>query len=327
MPSKTIVDSIRDTLRDEMARDERVIVMGEDVGRQGGVFLATEGLYQQFGADRVIDTPLAELSIVGIAIGAAAVGLRPVAEIQFADFIYPAFDQIVNEAAKMRYRTSGAWTCPLVIRTPYGGGIHGGLYHSQSIEAFFCHVPGLKVIAPSTPYAAKGLLSAAIRDPDPILFLEHKKTYRAVKGEVPDEDYVLPIGKAEIVRAGSDVTAVSYGAMLHETLAAAEQLARDDIEVEVIDLQTLQPLDRETILNSVRKTSKVCIVHEDTRMMGLGAEIAALISEEAFLDLDAPIRRVTGPDLPGIPFNEAGEQAFLPDADKIGKALRELAAF
>ncbi len=327
MPTKTIVESIRDTLRDEMARDERVIVMGEDVGLQGGVFLATEGLYQQFGADRVIDTPLAELSIVGIAIGAAAVGLRPIAEIQFADFIYPAFDQIVNEAAKMRYRTNGAWTCPLVIRTPYGGGIHGALYHSQSIEAFFCHVPGLKVVAPATPFAAKGLLSAAIRDPDPVLFLEHKKTYRAIKGEVPDEDYVLPIGKAEIVRAGNDLTAIAYGAMLHETLAAAEQLARDDIEVEVIDLQTLQPLDRETILSSVRKTSKVCIVHEDTRMMGLGAEIAALISEEAFLDLDAPIRRVTGPDLPGIPFNEAGEQAFLPDAVRIGKALRELAAY
>jgi 2-oxoisovalerate dehydrogenase E1 component beta subunit len=327
MPTKTIVESIRDTLRNEMTRDERVIVMGEDVGQQGGVFLATEGLYQQFGADRVIDTPLAELSIVGIAIGAAAVGLRPVAEIQFADFIYPAFDQIVNEAAKMRYRTNGAWTCPLVIRTPYGGGIHGALYHSQSIEAFFCHVPGLKVVAPATPFAAKGLLSAAIRDPDPVLFLEHKKTYRAIKGEVPDEDYVLPIGKAEIVRAGGDVTAIAYGAMLHETLVAAEQLARDDIEVEVIDLQTLQPLDRETILSSVRKTSKVCIVHEDTRMMGLGAEIAALIGEEAFLDLDAPIRRVTGPDLPGIPFNEAGEQAFLPDAVRIGKALRELAAY
>ncbi len=327
MPNKTIVEAIRDTLRDEMTRDERVIVMGEDVGQQGGVFLATEGLHQQFGADRVIDTPLAELSIVGIAIGAAAVGLRPVAEIQFADFIYPAFDQIVNEAAKMRYRTSGAWTCPLVIRTPYGGGIHGALYHSQSIEAFFCHVPGLKVVAPATPFAAKGLLSAAIRDPDPVLFLEHKKTYRAIKGEVPDEDYVLPIGKAEIVRAGGDVTAIAYGAMLHETLAAAEQLARDGIDVEVIDLQTLQPLDRETILSSVRKTSKVCIVHEDTRMMGLGAEIAALISEEAFLDLDAPIRRVTGPDLPGIPFNEAGEQAFLPDAAKIDKALRELAAY
>ncbi len=327
MSTKTIVEAIRDTLRDEMTRDERVIVMGEDVGQQGGVFLATEGLHQQFGADRVIDTPLAELSIVGIAIGAAAVGLRPVAEIQFADFIYPAFDQIVNEAAKMRYRTNGAWTCPLVIRTPYGGGIHGALYHSQSIEAFFCHVPGLKVVAPATPFAAKGLLSAAIRDPDPVLFLEHKKTYRAIKGEVPDEDYVLPIGKAEVVRAGGDVTAIAYGAMLHETLAAAEQLARDGIDVEVIDLQTLQPLDRETVLSSVRKTSKVCIVHEDTRMMGLGAEIAAMISEEAFLDLDAPIRRVTGPDLPGIPFNEAGEQAFLPDAAKIGKALRELAAY
>ncbi len=327
MPIKTIIESIRDTLRNEMTRDERVIVMGEDVGRHGGVFLATEGLYQQFGADRVIDTPLAELSIIGIAIGAAAVGLLPVAEIQFADFIYPAFDQIVNEAAKMRYRTNGAWTCPLVIRTPYGGGIHGALYHSQSIEGFFCHVPGLKVVAPSTPYAAKGLLGAAIRDPDPVLFLEHKKTYRAIKGEVPEEDYTLPIGKAHIARAGSDLTAIAYGAMLHETLAAAERLAREEVSVEVIDLQTLQPLDRETILSSVRKTSKVCIVHEDTKTMGLGAEIAALISEEALLDLDAPIRRVTGPDLPGVPFNDAGEQAFLPDAERIERALRELATF
>ncbi len=327
MTTKTILEAVRDTLRDEMARDERVIVMGEDVGKHGGVFLATEGLDEQFGPDRVIDTPLAELSIVGIAIGAAAVGLLPVAEIQFADFIYPAFDQIVNEAAKMRYRSNGTWTCPLVIRTPYGGGIHGGLYHSQSIEAFFCHVPGLKVVAPSTPFAAKGLLNAAIRDPDPVLYLEHKKTYRAIKGEVPDEDYVLPIGKAEVVRSGADVTAIAYGAMLHETLAAAQALARDDISVEVIDLRTLQPLDCDTILTSVRKTSKVCIVHEDTKMMGLGAEIAALVGEQALLDLDAPIRRVTGPDLPGIPFNEAGEQAFLPDAHRIETALRELVAF
>ncbi len=327
MTTKTILEAVRDTLRDEMTRDERVIVMGEDVGKHGGVFLATDGLYQQFGPDRVIDTPLAELSIVGIAIGAAAVGLRPVAEIQFADFIYPAFDQIVNEAAKMRYRSNGTWTCPLVIRTPYGGGIHGGLYHSQSIEAFFCHVPGLKVVAPSTPYAAKGLLSAAIRDPDPVLFLEHKKMYRAIKGEVPDEVYLLPIGKAKVVRSGTDVTAIAYGAMLHETLAAAEQLARDDVSVEVIDLQTLQPLDCDTILTSVRKTSKVCIVHEDTKTMGLGAEIAALVGEQALLDLDAPICRVTGPDLPGIPFNEAGEQVFLPNAGRIGEALRNLAAF
>lgn len=327
MPSKTFLESIRDTMHDEMARDERVIVMGEDVGVSGGVFRATEGLHEKFGAERVIDTPLAELSIIGIAIGAAAVGMHPIAEIQFADFIHPAFDQIVNEAAKMRYRSNGGWGCPLVIRTPYGGGIHGGLYHSQSIEAFFCHSPGLIVISPSTPYDAKGLLTAAIRNPDPVLFLEHKKLYRSIKGEVPDDDYVLPIGKADVKRAGSDVTAIAYGAMLHETLNAANTLAREGIEVEVVDLRTLFPLDRATILESVRKTSKVCIIHEDTKTMGLGAEIAAIISEEAFGDLDAPIRRVTGPDLPGIPFNETGEHVFLPNAEKIATALRELARY
>lgn len=314
-------------MHDEMTRDERVIVMGEDVGVSGGVFRATEGLHEKFGAERVIDTPLAELSIIGIAIGAAAVGMRPIAEIQFADFIHPAFDQIVNEAAKMRYRSNGGWGCPMVIRTPYGGGIHGGLYHSQSIEAFFCHSPGLIVISPSTPYDAKGLLTAAIRNPDPVLFLEHKKLYRSIKGEVPNDDYVLPIGKADVKRAGSDATAIAYGAMLHETLNAADTLAREGIEVEVVDLRTLFPLDRATILESVRKTSKVCIIHEDTKTMGLGAEIAAIIAEEAFGDLDAPIRRVTGPDLPGIPFNETGEHAFLPNAEKIATALRELARY
>ncbi len=327
MPTKTFLESIRDTLSDEMTRDESVIVLGEDVGKTGGVFRATEGLQEKFGATRVIDTPLAELAIIGVSIGAAAVGLHPVAEIQFADFIHPAFDQIVNEAAKLRYRTNGAWTCPLVIRTPYGGGIHGGLYHSQSIEAFFCHAPGLKVVAPSTPADAKGLLAAAVRDPDPVLFLEHKKLYRSIKGDVPDGDFVLPIGRAEVKRAGSDVTALCYGAMLHETLAAAEQLAQENIDVEVVDLRTLQPLDRETILSSVRKTSKVCIIHEDTKTMGLGAELAALITEEAFIDLDAPIRRVTGPDLPGIPFNEVGEHTFLPNAQKIADALRALAKY
>lgn len=327
MAIKTIVEAVRETIRSEMERDDRVFVIGEDVGKTGGVFLATEGLLDRFGDDRVIDAPLAELSIIGIAIGAASVGMHPIAEIQFADFIYPAFDQIVNEAAKLRYRTNGAWTCPLVIRTPYGGGIHGALYHSQSIEAFFCHAPGLKVVAPATPYDAKGLLAAAIRDPDPVLFLEHKKTYRSIKGEVPEPDYVIPIGKAEVKRAGTDVTAIAYGAMLHETLAAADRLASEGTSIEVIDLRTLQPLDTETILNSARKTSKVCIIHEDTRTMGLGAELAALITENAFLDLDAPIRRVTGPDLPGVPFYSAGEQAFLPDANKIAIALQELAAY
>jgi 2-oxoisovalerate dehydrogenase E1 component beta subunit len=327
MPSKTIIETIRDTLGDVMSRDESVFIIGEDVGQIGGVFRATEGLMTEFGPLRVVDAPLAENAIVGIAIGAAAVGLRPVAEIEFADFIYSAFDQIVSEAAKMRFRSMGAWTCPMVVRTPYGGGIHGALYHSQSIEAFFCHMPGLKVVAPATPYDTKGLLTAAIRDPDPVLFLEHKKLYRSIKGEVPDEDYAIPIGKAEAKRAGSDLTAIVYGAMLHETIAASEELARDGIEIEVVDLRTLQPLDADTILSSVKKTGKVCIVHEDSRTMGLGAEIAAMITENSFMDLDAPVRRVTGPDLPGVPFNEAGEHAYLPDRAKIAQALRELAAF
>ena len=327
MPIKTIIETIRDTLGDEMSRDERVFIIGEDVGQAGGVFRATEGLMSEFGPLRVVDAPLMENAIVGIAIGAANVGLRPVAEIEFADFIYPAFDQIVSEAAKMRYRSMGTWTCPMVIRTPYGGGIHGALYHSQSIEAFFCHVPGIKVVAPATPYDAKGLLLSAIRDPDPVLFLEHKKLYRLIKGDVPDGDYTIPIGKAEVKRAGTDVTAIAYGAMLHETLAAAEDSSREGVEVEVVDLRSLQPLDRETILDSVKKTSKVCIINEDSKTMGLGAELSALITEESFLDLDAPIKRVAGPDVPGIPFHEAGEYAYLPNKERIARALKELASY
>jgi len=324
---KTVIESIRDTLRAEMARDERVFVLGEDVGVLGGVFRATDGLYSEFGPERVVDAPIAELAIMGIAIGAAAVGLRPVAEIEFADFIHPAFDQIVNQAAKLRYRTNGDWDCPLVIRTPYGGGVHGALYHSQSIEATFAHFPGLKIVAPATPYDAKGLLRAALADPDPVLYLEHKKTYRAIKGEVPDDDYLVPIGKAEVKRQGTDLAIFAYGMMLHEALAAAEILAREDISAQVVDLRSLLPIDWETVFESVRQTNRVLIVHEDTYTMGLGAEIGARIAEEAFLDLDAPIMRVTGPDLPGVPFNEIGEQTFLPNAQKIADAARRLAQF
>ncbi len=327
MQVKTVVEAVRDTLRAEMRRDDRIILMGEDVGQTGGVFRATQDLLEEFGPERVIDTPLAELSIVGIAIGAAAVGLLPIAEIQFADFIYPAFDHIVNEAAKLRFRSNGAFGCPLVIRTPYGGGIHGAIYHSQSIEAFFTHVPGLKVLAPSTPADAAGLLRAAIRDPDPVLFLEHKKTYRTIRGEVPDDGALTPIGRAEVRRAGEDVTLLAYGYMLHECLRAAEELEREEIDAEVIDLRSLNPLDSETVLNSVRKTSKVCIVHEDTRTMGFGAELAAMMAEEALLDLDAPVMRVTGPDVAGIPFNDAGEEEFLPNAEKIANAVRKLARY
>ena len=327
MMQKTVIESIRQTLCDEMARDDRILILGEDVGVAGGVFRATEGLYERFGADRVIDAPIAELAIVGIAIGAAAAGLRPIAEIEFADFIHSAFDQIVNEAAKLRYRSYGTWTCPLVIRAPYGGGIHGALYHSQSIESFYAHVPGLKVLAPSTPYDARGLLHAAVLDPDPVLYLEHKKTYRLIRGEVPDELYEVPIGKAEVKRPGDDLSIFAYGMMLHESLRAADELARDGISAEVVDLRTLLPIDWDTVLTSVKRTSKVCIVHEDSLTMGLGAEIAARIAEQALLDLDAPIVRVTGPDLPGIPFNPAGEEVYLPNASRIAAAARKLAHY
>jgi 2-oxoisovalerate dehydrogenase E1 component beta subunit len=324
---KSVIESIRDTLRTEMARDERIFILGEDVGVLGGVFRATDGLYAAFGPERVMDAPISELAIVGVAIGAAGAGLRPIAEIEFADFIHPAFDQIVNEAAKLRYRTHGDWSCPLVIRTPYGGGIHGALYHSQSIEATFAHFPGLKIVAPATPYDAKGLLRAALADPDPVLYLEHKKTYRSIKGEVPDDDYIVPIGKAEVKRQGDDLAIFAYGMMLHESLTAADALAREGIFARVVDLRSLLPMDWELIFESVRKTNRALIVHEDTYTMGLGAEIGARIAEECFLDLDAPIVRVTGPDLPGVPFNEIGEQTFLPNARKIAVAARRLAAF
>ena len=327
MAIKNVIQAIHDTMWDEMKRDERVIVLGEDVGIKGGVFKATEGFLQEFGELRVIDTPLAELGIIGIAIGAALNGLRPIAEIQFADFIHPAFDQIVNEAARFYYRSNGQWNVPLVIRTPYGGGVHGGLYHSQSVEAFFTHVPGLKVVAPSTPYDAAGLLRAAIRDPDPVLYLEHKKTYRAIKGEVPDEPYVIPIGVADVKREGEDLTILSYGMMLHHALEAAETVASEDISVEVVDLRTLAPLDRETILESVRKTGKVLIVHEDNKTMGLGAELAALIAEEAFEWLDGPVRRLAGPDIPAMPYAEPMEEFYLVNPEKIANAIRDLAAY
>ncbi|RME47389.1 MAG: alpha-ketoacid dehydrogenase subunit beta [Chloroflexi bacterium] len=327
MATKNVIQAIHDTMWDEMKRDERVIVLGEDVGAKGGVFKATEGFLQEFGELRVIDTPLAELGIIGVAIGAALNGMRPIAEIQFADFIHPAFDQIVNEAAKFYYRSNGAWNVPLVIRTPYGGGVHGGLYHSQSVEAFFAHVPGLKVVTPSTPYDAAGLLRAAIRDPDPVLYLEHKKTYRAIRGEVPDEPFEIPIGLAEVRREGTDLTVYAYGMMLHHTLEAAKIVAEEGIDVEVVDLRTLHPLDRETILESAKKTGKVLIVHEDNRTMGLGAELAALIADEAFEWLDGPIHRVAGPDVPAMPYAEPMEEFFLPNPQKIAEGIRELAAY
>jgi 2-oxoisovalerate dehydrogenase E1 component beta subunit len=327
MAEITLLESIRQGLDEMMARDPRIFVFGEDVGKRGGVFRVTEGLYDKYGPLRIIDSPLAESVIVGACIGAAMNDTLPIAEIQFADFIAPAFNQLVQEAARIRYRSNGDWNVPMVIRTPYGGGIHGALYHSQSIEAFYCHVPGLKVVAPATPYDAKGLLKASIEDPDPVLFLEHKKCYRLVKGEVPYEDYRVPIGKADIKRSGADMTVISYGLMLHYSLEAADELAHDGVEVEVLDLRTLRPLDTEAILASVRKTSKVLIVHEDNLTGGLGGEIAALISQHAFEHLDGPITRVCAPDVPAMPYSKPLEEAFMPTPAKIADAMRKLAAY
>ncbi|HZQ08370.1 MAG TPA: alpha-ketoacid dehydrogenase subunit beta [Anaerolineae bacterium] len=321
------IEAVTRTLQEEMRRDSRIFIAGEDVGRRGGVFRATKGLIEEFGGKRVVDSPLSELSIVAVGIGAALYGLRPVVEIQFADFIAPAFNQLVEEAARFRYRTNGDWSCPLVVRTPYGGGIGGGLYHSQSIEATYSHVPGLYVVAPSTPYDIVGMLRYALRVDDPVLFLEHKKAYRLVKGEVPDDDYLIPFGKADIKRAGSDVTVIAYGLMLHEALQAAEELIHEDISVEVVDPRTLNPLDKDTILASVKKTGKVLIVHEDNLTLGLGAEIAAVIASEAFEFLDAPIMRVAGPDVPAMPYARPMQDFFLPNASKIGEAIRKLAAY
>jgi 2-oxoisovalerate dehydrogenase E1 component beta subunit len=327
MAVMTLIESIRSTLADEMRRDDSMIVLGEDVGKKGGVFLATDGLFDEFGGDRVIDTPLTESMIVGASIGAAVNGLRPVPEIQFADFIFPAMNQILSEAARMRYRSNGAFSVPMTLRAPYGGGVHGALYHSQSVEAFFAHIPGLKVVMPSTPYDARGLLRSAIRDDDPVLFFEHKKMYRSVRGEVPDSEFTVPLGQAKVTREGSDVTVVGYGLMAHYALEAAEILEGEGVSVEVVDLRTLRPLDGETLLGSVRKTGKAVIVYEDNRFGGFGAEVAAILAEEAFEDLDGPIVRVTGPDVPGVPYNHVLEDWYMPNPDRIADAVRRLAAY
>jgi 2-oxoisovalerate dehydrogenase E1 component beta subunit len=328
MAEFTLIEGVRQALDEELARDERVFIMGEDVGPRGGVFRATMGLFEKYGEKRVIDTPLAELSIAGVGIGAALYGMRPICEIQFADFIHPAFNQIVNEAAKLCYRSQGEWTVPIVIRAPYGGGIGGGLYHSQSVEALFAHVPGLKVVIPSTPYDAKGLLKSAVRDPNPVLFFEPKKGYRLIKGEIPEgEEILVPIGPARVSRPGRDLTAFAYGMMHHYTLQAAEQVAAEGIEVEVVDLRTLLPVDRKSIVDSVRKTGKALIVYEDNLTGGYGAEVAATLAEQAFTDLDAPVRRLAGPDVPAVPFSHPLQDWFMPDAAKISQAMRELAAY
>jgi 2-oxoisovalerate dehydrogenase E1 component beta subunit len=327
MPIRTFIEAIREGLADELRRDASVIVLGEDVGKKGGVFLATDGLWAEFGDERVIDTPLTESMIVGASIGAALNGLRPVAEIQFADFIHPAFNQIVSEAARMRYRSNNGFNVPMVIRAPYGGGVHGALYHSQSVEAFFTHVPGLKVVIPSTPYDAKGLLRSAIRDEDPVLYLEHKKMYRSVRGDVPDGEFTVPLGRAVIRRPGRQVTLVAYGLMSHYAREAAARVAGEGIDVEVIDLRTLRPLDRETLLSSVRKTGKCLVAYEDNKFGGYGAEIAAIVAEEAFDYLDGPVSRIAGPDSPGVPYNHALEDWFMLSPAKIADAIRKLAAY
>jgi pyruvate dehydrogenase E1 component beta subunit len=324
MPQMNMVQAINDGLRLEMRRDPRVVVMGEDVGKVGGVFRVTAGLYDEFGDDRVIDTPLSEGGIVGTAIGMAMYGLVPVPEIQFADFIYPAYDQIVSELAKLRYRSGGEYTAKLVIRTPVGGGIRGGHYHSQSPEALFIHTPGLKVVCPSNPYDAKGLLLASIRDPDPVLFFEPKRIYRAAKGDVPEEDYTVPLSKAQVAREGSHVTLIAWGAMLYEALEAANQAAAQGIECDVIDLRTLWPVDIDAIVSSVKKTGRVIVVHEAPRTCGFGGEIIALINEKAFLYLEAPPARVTGFD---TPFPYALEMEYLPLAHRILPAIVETAKY
>ena len=327
MAEKTMVEAIRDGMYEEMQRDERVILMGEDVG-EGGVFRASEGFVDEFGPERCMDTPLAESCIVGAAIGASLNGIIPIAEIQFADFSHPAFDQIVSEAARLHYRSNGDWSAPIVVRTPYGAGIHGGPYHSQSIEAFYSHVPGLKVVCVATPYDAKGLLKSAIRDPNPVIFLEHKKAYRMYRQEIPDDDYTIPIGEAEIKREGSDITLVTYGLMVHHALKAAETVESEDgVSVEVIDLRSVSPWDKDAVLASVEKTGKALIVYEDNFTGGFGAEVAATIAQDAFNYLDGPVTRLASPDVPIAPFAGPLEEYILPNPEKITQAIRDLAAY
>ncbi|MEG0438584.1 MAG: alpha-ketoacid dehydrogenase subunit beta [Solibacillus sp.] len=327
MPVISYIDAINLAMKEEMERDDRVFILGEDVGRKGGVFKATAGLYDQFGEYRVLDTPLAESAIAGVAIGAAMYGMRPIAEMQFADFIMPAVNQIVSEAAKIRYRSNNDWDCPIVVRAPFGGGIHGALYHSQSVEALFAGTPGLKIVIPSTPYDAKGLLKAAIRDPDPVLFFEHKRAYRLIKGEVPTDDYTIPIGKADVKRQGDDVTVITYGLAVHFALQAAERLAKDGIETHILDLRTVYPLDQEAIIEAAKKTGKILLITEDNKEGSIISEVAAIIAEHCLFDLDAPIKRLAGPDVPAMPYAPTMEKFFMINPEKVERAIRELAAF
>ena len=321
----TLVQAVRDGLYGEMERDDSVLVMGEDVGKNGGVFRATQGLYDEFGDERVVDTPLAEAGIVGTAVGMAAYGMRPVPEIQFMGFIYPAFDQIISHAARLRTRSRGRYTCPMVVRAPYGGGIRAPEHHSESKEAFFVHEPGLKVVIPSTPYDTKGLLASAIRDPDPVVFLEPKLVYRAFREEVPDETYTVPLGEAAVRREGADVSVYTWGAMTRPTMEAAEDLAEEGIDCEVVDLRTLSPMDTDTILESFRKTGRAVVVHEAPKTGGLAGEITATIQGEALLYQEAPVKRVTGFDVP-FPLY-ALEDYYLPESARIADGIRETVEF
>ncbi len=325
MAKLNMVEAINLGLREEMERDSRIIILGEDVGKEGGVFRVTDGLQQKFGMDRVVDTPLAEAGIVGTAFGLAVNGLHPIAEIQFEGFLYPCLDQINNHIGRIRNRSRGRFTCPLVIRTPYGGGIHAPEHHSDSPEAILAHIPGIKVVIPSTPYEAKGLLLSSIRDPDPVLFLEPKRIYRAIREEVPEGDYTIPLGKARLVQEGKDVTIVAWGAMVREALNAAQELKEDKVDVEIIDLRTISPMDVEAIITSIRKTGRGVIVHEAPKTCGLGAEIIALINEKALLSLQAPIERVTGFDIP-VPLPKA-EHYYLPNPKRIVMAVKKVTSF
>ena len=328
MAELNILEAIRRAMDEELAADERVMVLGEDVGRKGGVFGATDGLWAKYGDKRVLDTPLSEGLIAGAAMGAALYGLRPIAEMQFADFVYPGFNQIVSEIARMRFRSNGAFGVPMVIRMPYGGGVHGALYHSQSNEGYFTATVGLKVVAPGTPADAYGLLKAAVRDPDPVLFFEHKKTYRLFKAEVPDDgDGLVPIGPAAVARSGSDLSIFCYGYMRYCALEAAETLAREGVEAEVVDLRTLRPLDTETVLASVERTGRALVVHEANQFGGFGGEVAAIIAEQGFEHLDAPVTRLAGPEVPGVPYHHALEEWFMVNPERIVEAARALAAY
>lgn len=327
MRELTYIQAITEAMEEELANDQDVFIVGEDVGIKGGVFRATDKLYDTFGEDRVIDAPLAESAIVGVSIGAAMYGMRPIAEIQFADFILPAVNQIVSEAAKIRYRSNNDWNCPITIRAPYGGGISGALYHSQSIEAMFNSTPGLKIVMPSSPYDAKGLLKAAIRDNDPVLFLEHKRAYRLLKEDIPEEEYIVPIGKAAVKREGTDVTVITYGLCVHLANQVAKQLVPEGINVHLLDLRTVYPLDEAAIIEAAKKTGKVLLVTEDNKEGSVIGEVAAIIAENCLFELDAPVRRLAGPNVPAMPYAHPLEKEFMITEEKIEKAIRELAAF